>query len=96
MTHCTICQEERREEQQHCDLCTSILRSTGHHRWLDLVPSPLIEQARSTLQGKTSSRARWAHLKQMPWVSEAGHWARLEDPRMDPINIWHADRKSVV
>lgn len=92
MPCCTICQEERREDQQHCDLCTSILRSTGHHRWLDMVPSPLIDDARSTLEGMTSSRARWAHLKHMPWVSEAGKWARLEDPRMDPISIWHAGK----
>ena len=92
MTSCTICQAEHKDGQQYCDLCTSILRTSGHHRWLDLVPSPLVVESRNMLHGLTSSRARWAHLKQAPWVSEAGNWARLEDPRMDPIGIWHAGK----
>ena len=93
MTSCIICQAEHRDGQRYCDLCTSILRTTGHHRWLDLVPPPLVGEARDTLQGLPTSRARWAHLKHAPWVSEAGGWARLEDPCMDPIGVWHAGKE---
>ena len=89
MMPCTICQAEHHEGQQYCDLCTAILRTTGDHRWLDLVRPPLVSEARDVLQGMTSSRARWAHLKHAPWVLEAGNWARLEDPSMDPIADWH-------
>ena len=62
----------------------------GEHRWLDLVPEPLVADARKTLGSMSTSRARWGALKDVPWVRDAGMWARLEDEREDPITEWHA------
>ena len=89
-TACAICTVTCEEPQRHCRLCAGILMAHGEHRWLDLVPEPLVADARKTLSGMSTSRARWGALKDEPWVLNAGVWARLEDEREDPIDEWHA------
>lgn len=90
LNQCEICNAQAEGAQKHCGLCAAVLRDHGEHRWLDLVPQPLIDDAQQALDGLPSSRTRWAQLKRTSWVLEAGEWARLDDPHADPISIWHA------
>ncbi|MGB0150765.1 MAG: hypothetical protein ACPF92_00365 [Candidatus Poseidoniaceae archaeon] len=89
-TACAICTVTCEEPQRHCRLCAGILMAHGEHRWLDLVPEQFVADARKTLGGRSTSRARWGALKDEPRVLDAGMWARLEDERDDPIAEWHA------